>query len=84
VDVEVFENAQLVARSITDHDVGPALIWCGNHASKLRRIDRYMSSQWVSSLSHVTCSSLEFYLRQEEFLALLLQGQRGKAVDFAA
>lgn len=38
VDSHIFVEAQKVVDALKAHDCGPALTWCGQHATKLKKI----------------------------------------------
>eukprot|EP00736_Rhodelphis_marinus_P002789 Rmarinus@m.18617 len=67
VDTDVFLNSQRVLDSLERHECQPALAWCTENKSKLKKIQ----------------SSLEFKLRLQEFIVLIQQRQCKQAVQYA-
>lgn len=67
-DATVYEEVFAVARSLQDHNTGPALVWCKDNGSKLRRIG----------------SSLEFRIRKQEFIELVRGGNKAQAAEYAS
>ncbi|CAM9686082.1 unnamed protein product [Chrysoparadoxa australica] len=69
VDWEVHECAEEVEKALMNHDCGPAVAWCTNNASKLRRLD--------------PPSMLEFNLRRRAFLELVREKKAEEALNYA-
>ncbi len=69
VDAEVYERAARIEEALRSpsHDCGPALAWCSDNASKLRRLE----------------SGLEFELRKREFLELVRANRKLEAIAYA-
>ena len=63
----LYERGIFVERSLLEGELTPALAWCYDHASKLRRL----------------ANPLEFYLRTQEFVVLLLNGDKMAGLEFA-
>lgn len=69
-DLDVFTRIQQVAAGLRDpssRDCSPALAWCADHGSKLRRLG----------------SLLEFRLHKQHFLELVRRGERVPALAYA-
>ncbi|CAG9467184.1 unnamed protein product [Pedinophyceae sp. YPF-701] len=67
VDSHVFRGAQEVARSLQQHSCGPALAWCRENRSRLKKIK----------------STLEFLLRVQEYIELVRQERPTDALKYA-
>ena len=67
VDEEVHRKSQAVVERLLARDCGPALEWCAENASRLRRLD----------------SSLVFQLRLQQFIELVRLRQQPDALSFA-
>ena len=67
VDAEVYDRAARIEEALRSHDCGPALAWCADNASKLRRLE----------------SGLEFELRTREFLELVRANRKLEAIAYA-
>lgn len=67
LDVEIYKTAAAVEASVLEGNLGPALKWVHDHASKLRRLN----------------SALEFFIRQEQYLNLVYRGRSVEALRFA-
>lgn len=68
VDSHIFVEAQKVVDALKAHDCGPALAWCSQHASKLKKIRSHR---------------LEFKLRLQEFVELVRRQDMAAAVAYA-
>lgn len=67
LDIDAYQTAEAVETQITMGDLSTVLSWCSDHGSKLRRLG----------------SSLEFFVRQEQFLSLVYENKRLEALEFA-
>lgn len=67
VDEHIFHNAQGILDALAAHDCGPALAWCDENRSKLRKFR----------------SKLEFRLRVQEFVEHVRRGARAEAIAHA-
>ena len=67
LDVKIYRTAAAVESSVMEGRLDLALQWVQDHASKLRRLN----------------SALEFFIRQEQFLALVYRGRSLEALRFA-
>ena len=67
MNLPIFERACEVENSLHHHSLDLALEWCWDHASKLRRLN----------------NNLEFLLRTQEFVCLLLRGEQQQGLCFA-
>lgn len=67
VDVEVFLEARRVIDALRNKDVGPALAWCSENKSRLKK----------------SKSILEFQLRLQEFIELVRAESTMRAISYA-
>ncbi|KAL0917171.1 hypothetical protein M5K25_012218 [Dendrobium thyrsiflorum] len=67
VDIDVFIEAKRVIVSLQNKEVGPALIWCGENKSRLKKFK----------------SRFEFLLRHQEFIELVRLDESLKAIAYA-
>lgn len=66
-DLDVFVEAQRIARALENHDCGPALTWSAENRTKLRKLK----------------STLEFELRLQEFVELVRSEKLIDAIAYA-
>ncbi|KAI2797862.1 hypothetical protein BLOT_015282 [Blomia tropicalis] len=66
-NIEIFLVCRDIEDSLTKHETSRCLLWCHDNRSKLRKIR----------------STLEFSLRQQEFIELVRTNQRLEAVKYA-
>eukprot|EP00752_Nemacystus_decipiens_P011839 g10501.t1 len=67
VTIELFERAKEVEAAIRAKDLGPALQWCEDNASRLRKLE----------------SKLEFRVRERAFLEMVRANKKDEAVQYA-
>ncbi|CAI7898395.1 unnamed protein product [Closterium sp. NIES-54] len=67
VDSGVYESMLAISSALHQQDCAPALHWCSQHRSRLKRLK----------------SDLEFRLRGQEFIERVRQGQLKEAVGYA-
>ncbi|CAN0550780.1 unnamed protein product, partial [Ectocarpus sp. 12 AP-2014] len=67
VTIELFERAKEVEAAIRAKDLGPALRWCEDNSSRLRKLE----------------SKLEFRVRERAFLEMVRANKKEKAVQYA-
>ncbi|CAM9939393.1 unnamed protein product, partial [Hapterophycus canaliculatus] len=67
VTIELFERAKEVEAAIRAKDLGPALRWCEDNASRLRKLE----------------STLEFRVRERAFLEMVRANKKEEAVQYA-
>ncbi|PKA56077.1 hypothetical protein AXF42_Ash015562 [Apostasia shenzhenica] len=67
VDIDLFLEAKKVIVSLQNKEVGPALAWCSENKSRLKK----------------SKSKFEFLLRHQEFIELVRLDQSLKAIEYA-
>ncbi|KAF7822318.1 protein MAEA-like protein [Senna tora] len=67
VDIDVFQEAKLVIDALQNKDVAPALAWCADNKSRLKK----------------SKSKLEFQLRLQEFIELVRAENNLRAITYA-
>ncbi|KAI9118698.1 hypothetical protein K1719_010143 [Acacia pycnantha] len=67
VDIDVFQEARKVIDALQNKDVGPALAWCADNKSRLKK----------------SKSKLEFQLRLQEFIELVRAENNLRAITYA-
>eukprot|EP00050_Salpingoeca_kvevrii_P023018 m.136629 g.136629 ORF g.136629 m.136629 type:complete len:404 (+) comp9904_c1_seq4:409-1620(+) len=67
VDSHVFDRAHEIELALNNHDCGPALAWCAEHAERLAKLN----------------SSLEIRLRIQQFVEFVRAGRKLDAIAFA-
>ncbi|CBN79410.1 lissencephaly type-1-like homology (LisH) motif-containing protein [Ectocarpus siliculosus] len=67
VTIELFERAKEVEAAIRAKDLGPALRWCEDNSSRLRKLE----------------SKLEFRVRERAFLEMVRANKKEEAVQYA-
>uniref|UniRef100_A0A7N0UE53 Macrophage erythroblast attacher n=1 Tax=Kalanchoe fedtschenkoi TaxID=63787 RepID=A0A7N0UE53_KALFE len=67
VDIEVFYDAKKVIDALQNKDVGPALAWCADNKSRLKK----------------SKSKIEFQLRLQEFIELVRAENNMRAITYA-
>ncbi|KAM3698178.1 hypothetical protein ACB098_06G169600 [Castanea mollissima] len=67
VDIDVFQEAKKVIDALENKEVAPALAWCGDNRSRLKK----------------SKSKFEFQLRLQEFIELVRAGNELRAITYA-
>ncbi|RYR36824.1 hypothetical protein Ahy_A09g041779 [Arachis hypogaea] len=67
VDIDVFQEAKKVIEALQNKDVAPALAWCADNKSRLKK----------------SKSKLEFQLRLQEFIELVRAENNMRAITYA-
>ncbi|XP_050385864.1 protein MAEA homolog [Argentina anserina] len=67
VDIDVFQEARKVIEALQNKEVGPALAWCAENKSRLKK----------------SKSKLEFQLRLQEFIELVRAENNLRAITYA-
>ncbi|RZS18894.1 hypothetical protein BHM03_00051242 [Ensete ventricosum] len=78
VDIDIFLAAKKIIDSLRNKEVAPALAWCAENKSRLKKskTDTYI-------LSFELQSKLEFQLRLQEFIELVRADENLRAVSYA-
>ncbi|KAM5580213.1 hypothetical protein ABKV19_009785 [Rosa sericea] len=66
-DIDVFQEARKVIEAFQNKEVGPALAWCAENKSRLKK----------------SKSKLEFQLRPQEFIELVRAENNLRAITYA-
>ncbi|EPS71206.1 hypothetical protein M569_03553, partial [Genlisea aurea] len=80
VDIEVFHEAKKVIDALRRMEVAPALAWCSENKSRLKK-SKASTFFWL--FSFFSYSKFEFQLRLQEFIEMVRAGNDLQAIEYA-
>ncbi|KAM7492113.1 hypothetical protein LguiA_035034 [Lonicera macranthoides] len=88
VDIDVFHEARKVIDALQNKEVAPALAWCADNKSRLKKSKTHMveiqgSRLLRGMLNLARLSKFEFQLRLQEFIELVRAENNMRAITYA-